>query len=129
MPELQDDGTDLVSRQNELLARSAVARLLSTYIAPPDTDIRDVARSPFFAPVSLILEGDAFMRYSAFAHDISPFGIGLLHLMSIQPGEIVVVISRPGGGTLSLRTHIGWCLSYGEIWYRSGGRFLQAIEA
>jgi hypothetical protein len=41
----------------------------------------------------------------------------------------VVVICRPNAGTLSLRTQILWCKSYGKVWYRSGGRFLEAIEA
>jgi hypothetical protein len=129
MLELQDAGTVLVNRLAEERVRTAVSRLLSCYVPPPDKELREGDRSPFFAPVSILVDGDAFTRYSAFAHDISPLGIGLLHVMPLEPGEIVVVISRPGAGTLSLRTQIAWCKSYGEVWYRSGGRFLDAIEA
>src|SRR5258708_4092176 len=129
MLELQDAGTVLVSRQNEDCVRSAVSGLLNSYVPPPDAELREATRSPFFAPVSLQFDGDVFPRYSAFAHDISPFGIGLLHVMPLQLGELIVTICRPGGGLLSLRSQIVWCKSYGEVWYRSGGRFLKVIKA
>ncbi len=127
MPKLQDEGAVLVSLDEEGV-RSVVNRLLSSYVHPPAAELRDAARSPFFAPVSLLVDGHAFMRYSAFAYDISPLGIGLLHVMPLPLSKIVVVICRPNGGTISLRTQIIWCKSYGEVWYRSGGRFLEAIE-
>jgi hypothetical protein len=129
MLKLKDEGAVLVSHLDEERVRSAIERLLSSYVPPPDSELRDSSRSPFFAPVSLLVDGDAFTRYSAFAHDISPLGIGMLHVMPLPPGEVIVVICRPNAGTLSLRTQILWCKSYGEVWYRSGGRFLEAIEA
>jgi hypothetical protein len=129
MLKLQDEGTVLVSDQDEECVRSAVNRLISSYVSPPDSELRDATRSPFFAPVSLLVDGDAFTRYSAFAFDISPLGIGLLHMMPLPLTKIIVVTCRPNGGTLSLTTQIVWCKSYGDVWYRSGGRFLEAIEA
>jgi hypothetical protein len=129
MLKLKDEGTVLVGYRDEEGVRAAIDRLLSSYVPPPDAELRDSSRSPFFAPVSLLVDGDAFTRYSAFAHDISPQGIGMLHVMPLPPGEIIVVICCPNARTLSLRTQILWCKSYGEVWYRTGGRFLEAIEA
>jgi hypothetical protein len=129
MLKLQDEGTVLVSHLDEGCVRSAVNRLISSFVPPPDTELREAARSPFFAPVSLLVDGDAFTRYSAFAFDISPLGIGLLHMMPLPLSKIIVVTCRPNGGTLSLTTQIVWCKSYGDVWYRSGGRFVDAIEA
>jgi hypothetical protein len=129
MLKLQDAGTVQVSRLDEDCVRSAVNGLLSSYVPPPDAELREATRSPFFAPVSLRCDGDVFPRYSAFAHDVSPYGIGLLHVMPLPLGEVIVAICRPGGGLLSLRTQIVWCKSYGEVWYRSGGRFLEVINA
>jgi hypothetical protein len=128
MNELHEGGTAQVSRRNEERMRSAVGRLLSSYEPPPDAELREAERSSFFAPVSLLFDGDAFPRYSAFAHDISPSGIGLLHVMPLQLGEVIVAICHPRTGPMSFRTQITYCKAYGEVWYRSGGRFLELIE-
>jgi hypothetical protein len=129
MVESEFSSTGLVSSPEVGRLQSAVNQLLSTYVPPPDAELRRTERWPFFAPVSLSLDGDAFPRYSAFAHDISFMGIGLLHVMPLVPGEVIITIGRATGGSLSIRTQIIWCKSYGEVWYKSGGRFLEVVQA
>ncbi|HEV3006864.1 MAG TPA: PilZ domain-containing protein [Pirellulales bacterium] len=129
MIESERSSTGLVGCPEEERLQSAVNQLLSTYLPPPDAELRKADRWPFFAPVSLSFEGDAFPRYSAFAHDISFQGIGLLHVMPLEPCEVIVTIGRATGGALSIRTQMIWCKSYGEVWYKSGGRFLEVVQS
>ena len=129
MIKLLEDGGAQVSRRNEERLGSAVDRLLSSYEPPPDAELREAQRSAFFAPVALLFDDDVFPRYSAFAHDISHSGIGLLHVMPLHLGEVIVAICHPRSGLLSIRTQITHCKAYGEVWYKSGGRFLELIEA
>jgi hypothetical protein len=68
-----------------------------------------------------------YVSFSAFARDISPGGVGLVHLMPLDKGEVVIGLTLPSGKHLSLRTEICWCRDYGNGWYASGGRFL-AVE-
>jgi hypothetical protein len=129
MNKLPEVGAAQVSHRNEERMRSAVDRLLSSYEPPPDAELREAERNSFFAPVSLLFDDDVFPRYSAFAHDISRSGIGLLHVMPLHLGEVIVAICHPRSGPLSFRTQITYCKAYGEVWYKSGGRFLELIEA
>ena len=84
---------------------------------------RSAERTPFFGPAKIEVENHT---HPAFTRDVSLPGIGLLHRLPIEPGEITVHIPFPDG-TLSQRTLILWCRDVGDGWYASGGRFLDAL--
>ncbi|HUY89875.1 MAG TPA: PilZ domain-containing protein [Pirellulales bacterium] len=112
----------------EQRAREAVNRILDQPWPKGGSERRAASRLPFFGPVSVGLHGAEFPRFSAFARDISPLGVGLLHIMPLECGEVVVTLRREGEAPLALRTQIMWCEDCGEGWYASGGRFLDVVE-
>jgi hypothetical protein len=119
------------SRQPPVLAQrqieQTVLRLLSLARSEEHIDRRGEPRSPYFRPISVMLDGPQRRQYSAFSREISPSGIGLLHNMPLDPSEVTLAILGPRGEACRFRTHIMWCRPCGEGWYLSGGRFLEAI--
>lgn len=105
-------------------AHQAAERVLREMKGPGGSDRRKAVRSPFFQPVTIELDG---RRFAGFTRDLSPPGIGLLHRMPLDPGEVTVHLDW-AGGTLRQRTLIVWCRDVGEGWYASGGRFLDAYD-
>jgi hypothetical protein len=103
---------------------SALQELLDS----PDWDRRTSRRISFFGPVTVGLPDVDYVTLSAFARDISPGGVGLVHLMPLQKGEVVIGLTVPSGKQVSLLTEICWCRDYGNGWYASGGRFLKVDE-
>ena len=89
---------------------------------------RDAPRRSYFGAVTVIPAAPG-VELSAFARDISPLGIGLVHTQPIESGEVVVTLDLPSGGTVKLRTEIIWCKSFGDGWYASGGRFIDILAA
>jgi hypothetical protein len=85
-------------------------------------------RTPFFGPVTISLEDAENVRFSAFARDVSSLGIGLVHIMPLDRGEVIVRIPLRAGGTVAFRTQIVWCRNFGDGWYASGGRFLDVVS-
>jgi hypothetical protein len=84
-------------------------------------DRRVEVRFAFFRPVSVHThDGHAF---SAFSREISASGVGLIHNMPLERGEVQITISHEHGYSIRVRTEIMWCQSCGEGWYISGGRF------
>ncbi|HEX5446299.1 MAG TPA: PilZ domain-containing protein [Pirellulales bacterium] len=86
------------------------------------TDRRAEVRYAFFRPVSI--EQDDGHRYSAFTREISETGIGLIHNMDLNEGEVEIAIRSDCGYEIRVRTEMVWCQSCGEGWYISGGRFV-----
>jgi hypothetical protein len=83
-------------------------------------------RSPFFFPVSILL--DDGRCFSAFSRDLSASGIGLLHCMELPLGEVDIRMTG-GGYSVKVRARILWCKSCGEGWYISGGTFASPFTA
>ncbi len=81
-------------------------------------------RVQFLRPVTLSITVPAPQQVSALSRDLSPFGIGLLHTIPLDPQEVVVHVPLGHGGKLHLRVKIKWCDELGEGYYVSGGRFL-----
>jgi hypothetical protein len=90
-------------------------------------DARAVPRKSYFGAVTVCLCGAPDPKLSAFARDISPLGIGLVHTRPIESGEVIVTLDLPSGGSVRLRTEIIWCKSFGDGWYASGGRFIDVL--
>ncbi len=118
----------LMTPGGEKRVRDAVNRVLSRSRPAGGSERRTATRSPFFGPVTITLDDDEFPQFSAFARDISHLGVGLLHVMPLECGEVVVRIQRGDDEPLALRTQIIWCEDCGEGWYISGGRFLDVAE-
>jgi hypothetical protein len=117
----------LVGRGGERRAREAVNRWLDHVKPDAGAEQRAAPRTPYFGSVTISLAGEEVPRFSAFARDLSPLGIGLLHIMPLEPGQMVVSLRNAAGETLSLRTQIVWCEPAGDGWYTSGGRFLDVF--
>lgn len=87
-------------------------------------------RLPFQRPVqvtplneheeSINLDGPETM--TAYARDISPSGVGLLHDQPINSNRVLLSFELLGGKTLSLVVQLTWCRYLGDFWHSSGGR-------
>jgi hypothetical protein len=94
-----------------------------------NSERRAEKREPFFMPVRLSFPGDERRQFSCFSKDISPTGIGLLHCMEIQPGEVLLTIPGKSAAHTRIRCEIIWCQSCGEGWFLSGARFVELMPA
>ena len=56
-------------------------------------------------------------------------GIGLLHCIAVEPGEVVLKIPSKTCGDVRIRGEIVWCRPCGEGWYLSGARFVEVMES
>ncbi len=113
-----------VAEDSKKSAQSAIERLLKEQNESA-AERRSAVRTPFFHPITIEVDGRS---HSGFTRDLSPPGIGLLHCMPLEAGEIVVHLPLQDR-TLKQRTLIVWCRDVGEGWYASGGRFLDAYNA
>jgi hypothetical protein len=86
-------------------------------------------REPFFSPITLALPGEGQPQFTCFSRDISPAGIGLLHCVAVELGEVVLTIPSTSGRPLRIRGQVMWCQSCGEGWYMSGVRFLDVVSS
>jgi hypothetical protein len=86
-------------------------------------------RESFFQPITLVLEDDPRRRYSCFSRDISATGIGLLHCMALEAGEVVLTIPNKSQGNVRIRSKIVWCRPCGEGWFLSGARFVEVLAS
>lgn len=89
---------------------------------------RSTPRHPCFAPVGLTPCGNARQRLSAFSRDVSRDGVGLLHVMPIERGEIYALVLQHPAGELRQQAQVMWCRPAGEGWYVSGLRFVKAAN-
>ncbi|HEX3655095.1 MAG TPA: PilZ domain-containing protein [Pirellulales bacterium] len=85
-------------------------------------------RIPYLDAVTISPVGVPAEKLSAFARDLAPGGIGLVHMMPLEEGEIVVTIRLPRGRTADVLTHIVWCREFADGWFASGGRFVDVLE-
>lgn len=85
-------------------------------------------RIPYLDVVTISPAGQPGEKLSAFARDLSPGGIGLVHRMPIALEEAVVTLKLPRGRTAAMVTQIVWCREFADGWYASGGRFLDVLE-
>jgi hypothetical protein len=84
-------------------------------------------RASFFSPVRFSQAQDPSRQFTCFSRDISATGIGLLHYMAIEPGEVVLTIPSVLSGDVRIRSEIVWCRPCGDGWYMSGARFVEVL--
>ena len=128
MFETSDFGSCVIVPGAAKRVREAVNRALNLAQGGPGLSRRMSVRSPYFGPVLITLTDEPFPQFSAFARDLSPVGIGLLHIMPLERGEVRIAIRNAAEDPLVLRTQIMWCEDCGEGWYISGGRFLDVVR-
>ncbi len=116
-------------RVNECVATQEVVRLLLDDAREGADERRVERREPFFQPVALVAGEDQRRQFSVFSRDISATGIGLLHCMAVEPGEVLLTIPCKSCGKVRIRSRIVWCRPCGEGWYMSGARFLEPVAS
>jgi hypothetical protein len=91
----------------------------------------DKDRTPFFCPINIMIEEDGRRwNFSGFSREIAPTSIGMLHDMSLEPGETVVVtIPKRSASHIRLQGKLTWCEPCGEGWYISGAEFCGVLPA
>ena len=91
----------------------------------------DNHRTPFFCPINIMIEEDGRRwNFSGFSRDIACTGIGMLHDMSLEPGETVVVtIPKRIASHIRLKAKLKWCEPCGAGWYISGAEFCGVLPA
>jgi hypothetical protein len=106
------------------ILRETVHRLLDDAARSAAIERRSELRTPFLRPVQLShTEVDGSVRHvSCFAKDISPTGIGLVHIVPIEPGEAVVTISHDNEPDTVLMAEILYCRPCGGGWFQSGAK-------
>jgi len=108
---------------SKLRVRMALRELL--------TDKREQRRErriPYLASVSISPVGSPGEKFSAFVRDLSPSGIGLVHLKPLPTVEVVMTLGLTRGRTAAMVTQIVWCNEFEGGWFASGGRFLDVLE-
>jgi PilZ domain len=111
--------------ENETVSLSpgkAIYQLIVEAKAALKTDRRAEVRYPFFRPVSIDLNDGH--KFSAFTREISETGIGLIHNMDLNEGDVEISIRSDCGSSIRVPTRIVWCAACGEDWYISGGEFV-----
>ena len=114
----------------DLARRAAESRVIQALdqIDRDASEQREAERRPFFGPVTVTLPGAPLLRFSAFARDVSPLGVGLVHIMPIERGEVLIEMASASSEVVVFRTQIIWCRDYGDGWYASGGRLLDVFD-
>jgi hypothetical protein len=95
------------------------------------TDKREQRRErriPYLASVAISPVGIPGEKSSAFVRDLSPTGIGLVHLVPLHTDNVVLTLRLPRDRTVAVVTEIVWCRGFADGWFASGGRFLDVLE-
>ena len=116
-----------LERRPQIVAQHRLNAALRQLLHNPAWERRSAPRLPYFGPVSISSPDGPELDVSAFARDLSAVGIGLVHLMPLDRGEVVITLPLHTGEDLVLHTEIVWCRDYGNGWYSSGGRFIDVV--
>lgn len=112
------------------LSRPEILQTLNDLLRTAQTNDLDNRRSanrfPFYQPVSVSPGLDGKLLFSAFSRDISETGIGLLHHMPLEGGNVRLKIERPNGNCI-VPAKIVWCRPAGAGWYMSGAVFIDIV--
>ena len=105
----------------EKLDEAALKELLTA----ANGERREDPRHPLFAPVSLCIMDQPGLLMSAFSREISCSGIGLLHVMPIEKGQVGKVSIKVEEKQMFMTAECVWCRPVGDGWFLSGWRFVR----
>jgi hypothetical protein len=81
-------------------------------------------RFPFFAPVTLRPAAAIDRPQTAYARELSQGGIGLLHVVPFDVGQVFQIAIQHEAFNWRKRVEVVWCKPAGDGWYLSGCRFI-----
>jgi len=90
----------------------------------PAADRRVDQRFPFFSPVTLRPAAAIDRPQTAYARELSQGGIGLLHYVPFEPGQVFQITVLNEDFNWRKRCEVAWCKPAGDGWYVSGCRFI-----
>jgi len=118
-----------MSQATEVVGLQECVRLLLNEAKEGIEERRAEKQEPYFHPVTLVFGQDNQRQFTCFSRDISGTGIGLLHFMAVEPGEVILTIPSDSCGNVRIRSEIIWCQPCGDGWYLSGARFIELISS
>lgn len=104
----------------------AVHRLLNAAKENEFGERRSEPRTPFFQPATLAYRYREDQPIPVFTRELSNSGIGLLHAVPLERGEVAITIGNQDNA-VTFRAYILWCKACGP-WYLSGGQFLGVLS-
>ena len=84
-------------------------------------------RSPYIAAVAVYLGNENGEKVSAFVRDLSPSGIGLVHLTPMPVGRVVLKLQLTRNRIVPMQTEIMWSQEFADGWFASGGQFVDVL--
>jgi hypothetical protein len=81
-------------------------------------------RFPYFAPVTLRPAAAIDRPQTAYARELSQGGIGLLHYVPFEVGQVFQIAVQDEAFNWKKRCEVSWCKPAGDGWFVSGCRFI-----
>jgi hypothetical protein len=115
----QDDVNESVKLSDE-----GLKAILASARKGEAADRRVDRRFPFFAPVTLRPAAAIDRPQTAYARELSHGGIGLLHFVPYDVGQVFQIAMQNEAFNWRKRCEVVWCKSAGDGWFLSGCRFI-----
>ena len=96
-------------------------------LMPQFDEGRKHRRVSFSRATTIYFDGEP-VPVPAMIRDISLDGIGLLHVIPIDPGEVTLRILSECGKTICARVNIRRCCELIRHYYASGGEYIRVFE-
>ena len=106
------------------LSEDELQSILASARAGEANDRRVDQRFPFFAPVTLRPAAAIDRPQTAYARELSHGGIGLLHFVPYEVGQVFQIAMQNEAFNWRKRCEVIWCKSTGDGWFLSGCRFV-----
>ena len=104
---------------------AALARLLEEDRKLRRQERRATERIPLTRPVVIRPARADGVTHEAFAKNLSPHGLGLIHRERLEPRLIAgLEIHSLSGEPVNVRSEARWISDFGDGWYHSGWEFL-----
>jgi hypothetical protein len=106
------------------LDENELQTLLASAREGDEAERRVDQRFPFFAPVTLRPAAAIDRPQTAYARELSQGGIGLLHFVPFEIGQVFQITIQNEAFNWKKRCEVQWCKSTGDGWFLSGCRFI-----
>jgi hypothetical protein len=115
----------LLARNKRLTSEANLSEFVDLLVTPP-VERRSSERIPCFRNLT-IYQDDESGPIPAVVRDISENGIGLVHEVPLDPGEVVLRIPVADQRVVCARVKLAWCRAAMKHCYVSGGPFIEAF--